>query len=179
MVLFLAPSFAKLLSLYHESADIRLPCRVDVQERFKAIMPKFYAGTHGALVVYSITDRASFEAVTDWLDELRRQTDCKFIMLVGNKNDLEAIRAVSKSEGQEFASKNDLLFMETSAKMSTNVEEAFAAVIKEIFEDTTNPANRRKFEDNEEAKQPMPTSNTVVLTNEPGPAPDARRGCPC
>lgn len=141
-------------------------------------MPKFYAGTHGALVVYSITDRASFEAVNDWLDELKRQTECKFIMLVGNKNDLEAIRAVSKAEGQEFASKNDLLFMETSAKMSTNVEEAFAAVIKEIFEDTTNPVNRRNFDDDD--NKPASTSSpTVVLTNDPAPVPDAKRGCPC
>jgi small GTP-binding protein len=148
------------------------------QERFKAIMPKFYAGTHGALIVYSIVDRNSFDAVGDWLDELKRQTDCRFIMLVGNKSDLEATRAVTRAEGQEFASANDLLFMETSAKMSTNVDEAFSAVIKEIFEDTTNPANR-KYDVEPEDNSHSTSGPTVVLKQEVVNDPQPKRGCPC
>lgn len=149
-----------------------------VQERFKAIMPKFYAGTHGALIVYSIVDRNSFEAVGDWLEEIKRQTDCRFVMLVGNKSDLEVSRAVTRAEGQEFASKNDLLFMETSAKISTNVDEAFSAVIKDIFDDTINPVNKKL--DDPDDFHPSPSGPTVVLKpeviNDPQPA---RRGCPC
>lgn len=140
-------------------------------------MPKFYANTHGALVVYSITDRNSFEAVNDWLDELKRQTYCRFIMLVGNKNDLEEERAVSRSEGQEFAAKHDLLFMETSAKLSTNVDEAFSAVIKDIFDDATNPARKPYDDANDEVT--VPTSKPVVLTDTPAPTTTDKKGCAC
>lgn len=139
-------------------------------------MPKFYAGTHGALIVYSITDRNSFEAVNDWLDELKKQTYCRFIMLVGNKSDLEEQRAVTRAEGAELASRNDLLFMETSAKLATNVDEAFSAVIKDIFDDTTNPA-RKQYDDSDDVKVPT-SGTTVVLTNEPAPAP-AEKKCGC
>lgn len=147
------------------------------QERFRAIMPKFYAGTHGALIVYSIVDRNSFDAVNDWLEEIKRQTDCRFVMLVGNKSDLEVSRAVTRAEGQELASKNDMLFMETSAKMSTNVDEAFTAVIKDIFDDTINPANK-KLDDPEDFR-PAPSGPTVVLKQEIVNDPEPVKRCPC
>ena len=140
-------------------------------------MPKFYANTHGALVVYSITDRNSFDAVNDWLDELKRQTYCRFIMLVGNKSDLEEERVVSRTEGQEYAAKHDLLFMETSAKLSTNVDEAFSAVIKDIFDDTTNAARKPYDDANEDVK--VPTSKPFTLPAETEPAPTEKKACAC
>ena len=47
-------------------------------------------------------------------------------MLIGNKSDLEAKRAVSYEEGEAFAKAHGLFFMETSAKTSANVEEVNA-----------------------------------------------------
>ena len=47
------------------------------------------------------------------------------IMLVGNKSDLDTRRQVSTEEGQRFAEEHNLIFMETSAKTSANVEAAF------------------------------------------------------
>lgn len=44
-------------------------------------------------------------------------------MLIGNKSDLEANRAVTKEEGEHFAKENNLFFLETSAKTAQNVEE--------------------------------------------------------
>jgi GTPase SAR1 family protein len=139
-------------------------------------MPKFYAGTHGALIVYSIVDRNSFDAVKDWLEELKRQTDCRFIMLVGNKSDLESLRAVTRAEGQELASANDLLFMETSAKMSTNVDEAFSAVIKDIFEDTTRV---KKFTTQEDELPREDLRNPTIVLNKDTPAPATVEKKPC
>lgn len=54
-------------------------------------------------------------------------------MLVGNKFDLDDIRAVSVDEGKSLAEEHGLFFMETSAKDSTNVKTAFELVIKEIY----------------------------------------------
>lgn len=54
------------------------------------------------------------------------------IILVGNKSDLDR-REVTTEEGVEFAEKNGLLFIETSAKTSNNVEEAFMKVAEKIY----------------------------------------------
>jgi GTPase SAR1 family protein len=54
-------------------------------------------------------------------------------MLVGNKTDIKEQRDVSNEEGEEFAKKNNLYFIETSAKDNTNVAEAFEILIKGIL----------------------------------------------
>lgn len=100
------------------------------QERFRSVMPKYYQGTHGALLVYSITDRESFDGCEKWLSEIREKSECKVIMLVGNKCDLEDDRTVATAEAQSWAENNGLMFMETSAKSTTNVDKAFKQVIQ-------------------------------------------------
>lgn len=54
-------------------------------------------------------------------------------MLVGNKSDLDHMRAVTSEEAMDFAEKNELAFIETSALDSTGVEAAFTRILKEIF----------------------------------------------
>jgi Ras-related protein Rab-2A len=56
------------------------------------------------------------------------------IMLIGNKSDLDAKRAVSKEEGEQFAKENGLFFAETSAKLATNVEDVFVETAKSIYD---------------------------------------------
>ena len=55
------------------------------------------------------------------------------IVLVGNKKDLEAEREVTYEEGLEFAKRNKLIFFETSAKTSENVDDTFVHVTRTIF----------------------------------------------
>eukprot|EP00607_Mallomonas_marina_P002425 CAMPEP_0182428436 /NCGR_PEP_ID=MMETSP1167-20130531/23028_1 /TAXON_ID=2988 /ORGANISM="Mallomonas Sp, Strain CCMP3275" /LENGTH=99 /DNA_ID=CAMNT_0024611363 /DNA_START=410 /DNA_END=709 /DNA_ORIENTATION=- len=56
------------------------------------------------------------------------------IMLIGNKSDLEARRAVSTKEGEMFAQENGLIFLETSAKTAANVEMAFMKTAETVFD---------------------------------------------
>ncbi|CAN6444637.1 unnamed protein product [Victoria cruziana] len=54
-------------------------------------------------------------------------------MLIGNKSDLRHLVAVSIQDGKDFAERESLYFMETSALESTNVENAFAEVLTQIY----------------------------------------------
>lgn len=104
------------------------------QERFRAVTSAYYRGAVGALVVYDITRRSSFDSVKRWLEELTIHCDTAVgRMLVGNKCDLENIREISTEEGKSLAEEEGLCFMETSALDSTNVEAAFEIVIREIY----------------------------------------------
>ena len=66
------------------------------QERFRAITAPYYRGAHGAMMVYDITKRKTFENLIHWLSQLQQFSDKNMvIMLVGNKSDLSHVRTVT------------------------------------------------------------------------------------
>ncbi|CAM6127153.1 unnamed protein product [Calypogeia fissa] len=104
------------------------------QERYRAITSAYYRGAMGALLVYDITRHITFENIERWLKELKDHTDANIVvMLVGNKSDLRHLRAVSAEDGQAFSEKEGLFFMETSALVATNVENAFKQILTQIY----------------------------------------------
>ncbi|KAG4155585.1 hypothetical protein ERO13_D03G121100v2 [Gossypium hirsutum] len=104
------------------------------QERYRAITSAYYRGAVGALLVYDITKRQTFDNVQRWLRELRDHADSNIvIMMAGNKSDLTHLRAVSEEDGQALAEREGLSFLETSALEATNIEKAFQTVLNEIY----------------------------------------------
>ena len=104
------------------------------QESFRSITRSYYRGAAGALLVYDITRRDTFNHLVSWLDDARQHAHSNMtVMLVGNKSDLSARRAVSAEEGEAFARERGLLFMETSAKTAQGVEEAFVGTARAIY----------------------------------------------
>lgn len=104
------------------------------QERYRAITSAYYRGAVGALLVYDISKRTSYDNVERWLKELRDHADKNIvILLVGNKSDLKHLRGVSPDEARAYAEKEQLAFIETSALDSTNVDEAFRQILREIY----------------------------------------------
>ena len=96
------------------------------QEAFQAITRTYYKGAIGALLVYDITRKDTFIHARKWLDEVKNNSSKTItVILIGNKKDLEEKRQVTYEEGEAFAKENDLMFLETSAKTSYNVVEAF------------------------------------------------------
>jgi Ras-related protein Rab-11A len=104
------------------------------QEWYRAVTSAYYRGAVGAMLVYDITKRQSFDHVARWLEELRGHADKNIvIMLIGNKTDLGTLRAVPTEDAKEFAQRENLFFMETSALDSNNVEPSFLTVLTEIY----------------------------------------------
>ncbi|XP_076957319.1 ras-related protein RABA6a-like [Bidens hawaiensis] len=105
------------------------------QERFRAITSSYYRGALGAMLVYDITRRGTFENLRKWLHELREFGNRDMvIVLVGNKSDLLDLREVDVEDAQKLAQLENLCFMETSAKDNLNVEDAFLQMITNIYE---------------------------------------------
>lgn len=109
------------------------------QESFRSITRSYYRGAAGALLVYDITRRETFNHLTRWLEEARQNaSQSMVIMLIGNKSDLDHRRQVSRDEGEKFARDHGLIFLETSAKTAANVEEAFINTAQKIYENIQN-----------------------------------------
>jgi small GTP-binding protein len=103
------------------------------QENFRSITRAYYKNSVCALVVYDISSRDSFNNVTTWIEDCKNQSPKTiFMVLVGNKCDLNDKRQVTTEEGKDLADKNDMMFFETSAKDGINVEQIFLNSATEI-----------------------------------------------
>lgn len=113
------------------------------QERFESITKQFYRRAQGVLLVYDITSRRSYEAIPKWLSYIHQfaHEDVP-IMLIGNKFDQELRRMVTTKEASRYAEENNLLFFETSAKTSGNLEEAVYTLCKAVLDVEMNKTLR-------------------------------------
>ncbi len=83
--------------------------------RFKAMAPMYYRNANAALLVFDVTSQESFEEVKFWVMELRKNVQEKmFLLLVGNKIDLDEMREVSSEEAESYALTINATYLETS-----------------------------------------------------------------
>ncbi|XP_069322231.1 ras-related protein Rab-17 [Eulemur rufifrons] len=106
------------------------------QEKYHSVCHLYFRGANAALLVYDVTRKDSFHKAQQWLRELEKEFHPGevVVMLVGNKTDLSEEREVTFEEGKEFADRERLLFMETSAKLNHQVSEVFSAVARELLQ---------------------------------------------
>ncbi|KAJ3338922.1 hypothetical protein HDU93_008901 [Gonapodya sp. JEL0774] len=120
------------------------------QERYRTLTSSYYRGAQGVILVYDITNRASFEHLNDWFSELETYTSSPNVvtLVVGNKLDRANVysspsttssdeqdssgRAVTRKEGEAYASKMGALFVEASARTRQGVREAFEEVVRKV-----------------------------------------------
>ena len=113
------------------------------QERFRTVVSTYFRGAHGILLLYDVTNRDSFKNLENWLIEIEKNSSDKVLkILLGNKCDLSDDRQIPTEEGQAFAIRNGMEFMETSAKMNTNVSEAFETLGKLMIEFNSKGNNK-------------------------------------
>jgi Ras-related protein Rab-2A len=96
------------------------------QETYNSLVRSYYRGITGCLLIFDINKRNTFNNLNKWLNELERfSTNNIVITLVGNKIDKKETREISYEEAQIFAKANNMLYIETSAFNSFNVNQAF------------------------------------------------------
>eukprot|EP01017_Pseudomicrothorax_dubius_P024726 TRINITY_DN2626_c0_g1_i3.p1 TRINITY_DN2626_c0_g1~~TRINITY_DN2626_c0_g1_i3.p1 ORF type:complete len:215 (+),score=56.00 TRINITY_DN2626_c0_g1_i3:61-645(+) len=112
------------------------------QERFKNITTTYYKGSHGAFIVFDLTDYNSFANAEMWLREIRANTDRDVeVILIGNKNDLAEKRVIDADVARGWAEARGLKYFESSAKTGENVEAMFnelSMLMKENCKSETN-----------------------------------------
>lgn len=140
------------------------------QERFHALGPIYYRDSHGAALVYDITDEDSFQKVKNWVKELKKMLgDGICITIVGNKIDLEKDRVVQASDAEEYAKTVGAVHCHTSAKINKGIEELFLELSKRMMEKQASEA----VEDENDAgsaggkDNPRRSKNVVIVDEEP------------
>ena len=110
---------------------------------FTRMRSSFYQGTSGAILMYDVSNRKTFENLTSWINEIKSFISDAPLVLVGNKIDLRDPKSseyISKEDGIRKAKEIDGLhkgtvnFIETSALYGQNVEEAFLLLTREILD---------------------------------------------
>ncbi|XP_018409590.1 PREDICTED: ras-related protein Rab-37 isoform X4 [Nanorana parkeri] len=103
------------------------------QERFRSVTHAYYRDAQALLLLYDVTNKASFDNIRAWLTEVHEFAHKDVvIMLLGNKCDVTSTRVVRREDGESLAKEYGIPFMETSAKTGINVELAFLAVARAL-----------------------------------------------
>merc|ERR1712196_425783 len=100
-------------TMYLEERTVRLQLWDTAgQERFRSLIPSYIRDSSVAVVVYDITNRASFLNTSKWIEDVRNERgNDVIIVLVGNKTDLDDLRQVSEEEGQAKAKEKNIFFL--------------------------------------------------------------------
>ena len=104
------------------------------QERFRNITTQYYKGADGIVLVYDVTDDASYEKIRDWMDQIlsNTQRDEIGLVLLGNKCDMEP-RIITEEQGNQLADELKISYFETSALTGQGIKEAFEQLTRDIM----------------------------------------------
>ena len=104
------------------------------QEKYRAISLNVIKNADGILLMYDLTNKESFQAITTWMDGVKKEKGEDFpIILVGNKSDKEG-RQVTREEEEKLANEYNVSFFETSNKTGENINEASLNLINKTIE---------------------------------------------
>ena len=109
------------------------------QERYRSITSAYYKGAKGALIVYDITRKNTFDNIDKWIIDLKLNGDKNIcIIILGNKSDLIDKREINKNDGIKKAEMYKIAFLETSALNGDNISKAFDELIEQIVINNKN-----------------------------------------
>ena len=108
------------------------------QEKFKSIVPMYYKGSKGIMIIYDITSMESFEGAKKWIGDIESSYNLAILFLVGNKVDLKENRAVSTEVAQSYALSKNITHFECSAKSNEGILEVFTAIAGKMPKNVEN-----------------------------------------
>lgn len=108
------------------------------QENFKSLRKLYLEGSNGALIIFDVTSRKTFEKLNEWIQDFRKARGDELTILIGNKNDLKSKIKITDEEARAYAEKNNMEYISTSAKTGENVEEAFKNLTRLIIKKYVN-----------------------------------------
>ncbi len=104
------------------------------QDEFNFMRPTFYKGSKAAIIVFSHTDKDSFNNIIDWHEDIKKYTGDLPIVLFGNKTDLIDEKDLDDKKIKKIVEERNFMgYYKTSAKTGQGVFEAFQAIIKELY----------------------------------------------
>ena len=110
--------------------------RSRTQDEYSAMRDQYMRTGEGFLLVFDVTQRATFDELSKFAEQISRVKDADVtrvpLVVVGNKCDLESARQVPSSEASAFARSIGAVYIEASARLRLNVDEAFHAVVRDI-----------------------------------------------
>jgi len=112
------------------------------EEKFRTLLPIYFRNINGALLIYDIKDRKTFDNIEYWLSVLDGYAKKESIVLylVGNKKDIQAVdREVPTEVAEKFAEANGMLFTEVSAKTGEGVAEIFSLLAEKLVKKFNYP----------------------------------------
>ena len=102
------------------------------EERYRSFTGLYSQGAGAAIVVFDVTDDATFQNLASWIDIFHASSPSTIIYVLGNKIDKEGSREVDYEKAFEWAKKNGCRYSETSAKTGENIEFVFKEIAKEL-----------------------------------------------
>lgn len=105
------------------------------QELYRSLVPHYARRAVGALIVFDVTYRPSFDNLSNWLDFVANESSDMVKMIFGNKTDLAGERQVTTDEAKQWAEDLGLQYMEGSGLEGTNVNECFSTLAKSCIEE--------------------------------------------
>ncbi|XP_054157068.1 ras-related protein Rab-5A-like [Oppia nitens] len=141
------------------------------EEKYSNIVQIYYRGAHAVVAVYDIRKRSTYTRALQYIKEINNQAVPPLvIVLVGNKQDLSSEREVDYESTLKYASARNLIFMETSAKCNSNVDQLFESVAERLVEECV----RRKYESDLRKKLQLESHS---IRQSSTPAIDRRNSC--
>lgn len=133
-------------------------CDTAGEERYECLMPIHYRGAHGCLVIYDITSIESYNQVMQYIQQAQRYATNPYIMLIGNKKDLESSRVVPSNDAIQFANVNKFFLCETSAQTGVGIDVAFHRFIAALYnKQARSPLSPRQYQHS------LTMSGTIVI----------------
>ena len=145
------------------------------QERYRSLTKMFYKDANAAILVYDITRKDSFEELKNyWAEQIKESTAQGIILVIAaNKSDLFEHEAIEESVAREFAQQLGAIYIATSAKNSSGINNLFEEIAKKYTGSSTIQIKKEEEGENvaEEGKK-----DVVKITNKDQEKPKKKGG---